>query len=135
MPGEIDMSNAREGFIAPDVGRGWSPFGSPSVTSMSGEEYVTYFTGGVKDQHETGGRVSCPVTIRPPAPRHLPSGHPHREERRLHVGGGIQPRVQEPLRHATGSLATRHTSETVVSGPRVATSLGCLVSRAALPAA
>ena len=30
----------------------------------------------------------------------------------LRVGGGIQPRVQEPLRHATGSLATIHTSET-----------------------
>ena len=35
--------------------------------------------------------------------------------RRLHVGGGIQPRVSKPLRHPTGSLATRRTSETVVS--------------------
>ena len=52
-----------------------------------------------------------------PAPRHLPSGHAGRGERRLHVGGGIQPRVQAPLRHAAGSLATRHTSETLVNGP------------------
>jgi hypothetical protein len=53
-----------------------------------------------------------------PAPRHIPSGHAHRGESRLFIGGGIQPRVQAQLRHATGSLATRHTSETLVSGPQ-----------------
>ena len=68
-------------------------------------------------------RARTPGRRHRPAPRHIPSGHAHREERRLHVGGGIQPRVQEPLRHATSSLATRHTSETLVSCPRAATSL------------
>jgi hypothetical protein len=96
---------------------------------MADHEYVTYFTGGVEDQHETGGRVGPPPAqrgVQDQAGQHRggqDSGHPHREERRLRVGGGIQPRVQEPLRHATGSLATRHTSGTVVSGPRAATSL------------
>jgi len=60
-------------------------------------------------------RARAPGRRHRPAPRHLPSGHAHRGEGRLHVGGGIQPRVQAPLRHATGSLATRHTSETLVS--------------------
>jgi hypothetical protein len=46
----------------------------------------------------------------------------HRGEGRLHVGGGIQPRVQPPLRHAAGTLAARHTNETFVSDPRAARS-------------
>jgi hypothetical protein len=78
-------------------------------------------------------RARTPGRHHRPAPRHLPSGHAHREKRRLHVGGGIQPRVQEPLRHATGSLATRHTSEPLVSGPRAATSL-CSIAKAPAPA-
>jgi hypothetical protein len=68
-------------------------------------------------------RARTPGRRHRPAPRHLPSGQAHRGERRLHVGGGIKLRVQAPLRQATGSLATRHTSETLVSGPRAARSL------------
>ena len=62
-------------------------------------------------------RARTPRRGHRPAPRHLPSGHAHRGERRLHLRGGIQPRVQAPLRHATGSLATRHTGETPVVTP------------------
>jgi hypothetical protein len=69
-------------------------------------------------------RARTPRRRHRPAPRHLPSGHAHRGERRLYIGSGVQPRVQAPLRHATGSLATRHTSETLVSGPRAARSAG-----------
>jgi len=61
-------------------------------------------------------RARTPGRRHQPGPRHLPSGHPHREERRLHIGGGIQPRVQEPLRHATGSLATRSHASIVLLG-------------------
>ncbi len=74
-------------------------------------------------------RARTPGRRHRPAPRHLPSGRAHRGKRRLHVGGGIQPGVQAPLWHATGSLATRYTSEILVSGPRAAMSL-CSVAEA-----
>lgn len=39
-------------------------------------------------------RARAPGRRHQPAPRHLPSGHADREERRLRVGGGLQPCVQ-----------------------------------------
>jgi hypothetical protein len=98
----------------------YPPRPGPRLDSRGAGPSVQPFPVGVRcavrrSRREAASHLSRARTPRRrhrPAPRHLPCGHGHREEGRLHIGGGIQPRVQEPLRHATGSLAARHTSET-----------------------
>ena len=108
-------------FRRPDLGHL-----QPGEDSQGTSPSVLPFPVGVRCAVRRSGRnaashlsrAGTPRRRHRPAPRHRPSSHAHRGERRLYVGGGIQPCVQAPLRHATGTLATRHTSETFVREPR-----------------